>query len=54
MPDIVPRHWVHMGPEFTDGGAKPQNRKNCLKRAEKVRHLVAINADKFPPSCLEE
>ena len=54
MTDIVPRHWVHMGPEFTDGGSKPQNRKNCLKRAEKVRHLVAINADKFPPSCLEE
>ena len=51
---VLLRHWVNMGPEVLDQGAKVQNRKNCLNRKTKIKHLMKVDADKFNPSCLFE
>ena len=44
------RHWIYLGPDMGSEGLKASHRKNCCRRAERVRHLQAINPDRYSPS----
>ena len=46
------RHWVHLGPDFVEGGEKMSNKKNVVPRAEKLRWLKEINPERFSQSAL--
>ena len=46
------RHWIALGPEVLDQGAKVAQRKNCVSRMAKIKHLMQVNSDKFNPSYL--
>ena len=52
----VKAHWVYLGPDFKpqeDGSQKRvKNRKNCIKRSERVRQLSFLDAERFPASPL--
>jgi len=44
------RHWIYLGPDMGSEGLKASVRKNCCRRAERVRHLQAISSDRYSPS----
>lgn len=46
------RRWISLGPEVLDQGAKVAQRKNCVSRMVKIKHLMQVNSDKFNPSYL--
>lgn len=48
------RHWGQLGPNISENGLKAGDRKQSVKRSEKVKHLHAISPDKFPPSYLAQ
>ena len=47
-----PRHWVHLGPDFAEGGERMTNNKYVVPRAEKLRWLKDINPKRFSQSAL--
>ena len=55
----LPRHWVHLGPEYTPvisssgaltGEMKAGTRKNTVPRKNKVRFLKLFDAERFGTS----
>ena len=52
LPFVKQRHWISLGPEVLDSGSKVAQRKNCVSRMAKIKHLMEVDSDKFNPSFL--